>query len=327
MEPLNERYWVGFDLGGTKMLITLFDEQLHKVQQMKLKTMPHDGVRASIDRVIASITDAIAAWKLPLQAVAGIGLAVPGVLDMSAGVVLHAPNLGWRDVELKKMIEQAVKIPVVIVNDVDAGTFGEYRLGGVTGERCVLGVFSGTGIGGSCVYEGRILQGSCTTAMEIGHIQVVEEGMRCGCGKYGCLETVAGRLAIAGQAAIAAYRGEAPALLASAGCDLKKIKSGTLAKAIDEGDAVIEDIVRRAARWLGKGIASAMNLLAPDAVLLGGGLVKAMPSIFIEEVVAGIDPVLFRMYRKRYRLAIAQLGDDAVCVGAAACAEESAKRK
>ena len=134
--------------------------------------------------------------------------------------------------------------------------------------------------------------------MEIGHIQVQPEGRVCGCGQRGCLETVASRLAISAEAASAAYRGEAPHLLEMAGTDLSSIKSGVLAKAIKAGDAVVERIVRNAAQHLGGAIAGVVNLLAPDVVVLGGGLVEAMRDLILDEVRKTVDNRAMKSFTK-----------------------------
>src|SRR5690606_17536070 len=138
------------------------------------------------------------------------------------------------------------------------------------GARTVVGVFPGTGIGAGCVYDGRILAGAAISCMEIGHMQVVRGGKLCGCGRRGCLETEASRLAIAAEAAKAAYRGQAPNLMKLAGTDLSDIRSGTLAEAIKQGDKIIEQIVVDAAGWIGDAVASVVHLIAPDTVVLGG---------------------------------------------------------
>jgi glucokinase len=191
----------------------------------------------------------------------------------------------------------------------------------------VVGIFPGTGIGGGCVYDGQLIRGKACSAFEIGHLQVLPNGPRCGCGNRGCLETVASRLAIAAAAAQAACRGEAPHLLALAGTDLMDIRSGVLAKAIAAGDDAVRDIVASAARWIGRGLAAAVNLMAPDAVVLGGGLVEAMPKLFEKEVARGLEAAVMAPFRGQYRLAVAQLGDDANATGAAAWAQHEAERR
>ena len=161
--------------------------------------------------------------------------------------------------------------------------------------------------------------------MEIGHIQVQAEGRVCGCGQRGCLETVASRLAISAEAAAAAFRGEAPHLLEIAGTDLSNIKSGALAKAIAAGDAVVERIVRNAAQQLGVAIAGVVNLLAPDVVILGGGMVEAMTNLFVNEVRKSVESRAMKSLAKSLKIVAAQLGDDATVMGAAALAAEAAK--
>lgn len=322
MENTSSKHWIGFDLGGTKMMVTLFDDHLTRLNQKKFKTSAAESGQAVIVRITEAITESLKEWNVPLASIAGIGIGVPGAVDMAKGIVLKAPNLMWQDVQLKQILETAFNVPATILNDVDAGTYGEFKLGAAKNGHCVLGVFPGTGIGGACIYQGKILHGASVSAMEIGHIRVVEDGLRCGCGKYGCLETVGSRLAIAGQAAIAAFRGEAPFLYEKVGCDLKKIKSGVLAESVAAGDKAVEEIIRKAAEYLGKAIATAITLIAPDVVVLGGGLVEAMPELYRNHVVESITPALFRVYRDSYRVEIATLGDYAVASGAAAYIKE-----
>src|SRR5690606_30228773 len=160
--------------------------------------------------------------------------------------------------------------------------YGEYRFGAGKNARCMIGIFPGTGIGGGCVYDGIILRGKQLSAFEIGHVQVNPAGQQCGCGRIGCLETEASRLAISAAAATAAYRGEAPHLYEDAKTDLGQIRSGALAASIKAGDKAVERIVVRAARLIGRVVGDLVNLLAPDVIVLGGGLVEAMPDLFVE---------------------------------------------
>jgi glucokinase len=192
-------------------------------------------------------------------------------------------------------------------------------------------VFPGTGIGGGCVLDGQVVRGKNMSCFEIGHFQISSSGIPCGCGRVGCLETEASRLAISAQAAMAAFRGEAPHLLAEAGTDLAEIRSGTLAAAIKAGDTIIERIVRRAAELIGRAVGDIVNLLLPDVVVLGGGLVEAMPEIFVTGVEQAARLRAAPPFSKTFKVAAAKLGDDAVVRGAAAwaeaCAERDAKRK
>jgi glucokinase len=315
------KHWVGFDLGGTKMLAIVFDHRFHAVSSRRRRTKPELGARVGLARIAETIGQALEVGHVPLKSVAGIGIGCPGPLDLDRGVLLESSNLAWRRVRLKAVLEKEFGCPVTVANDVDAGVYGEYRLGAAQRARCVLGVFPGTGIGGGCVYEGRILRGKVSSCMEIGHCQVLPNGPRCGCGRYGCLETVASRLSIGAALAAAAARGQAPHLLAETGTDLSNIRSGAIAVAIQAGDGIVEQIVRDAARWIGVAVGNVANLLAPDVVVLGGGLVEAMPVLFREEIESSARRSAMQAFERSFHVVVAQLGDQATAAGAAAWAQ------
>ena len=323
----DKKYWIGFDLGGTKMLAVVFDRKFNAVGKARRKTKGAEGAQAGLARMVETIEEALGEAKIEAGDLGGIGVGCPGPLDLNKGIILESPNLGWRNVPLKDVLEKKFKCPTEIANDVDAGTFGEYRFGAGREERCVLGVFPGTGIGGGCVYEGRLIRGKVGSCMEIGHVQVQANGRLCGCGRRGCLETVASRLAISADCAMAAYRGEAPTLLKLAGTDLAAIRSGVLADAIKAGDAAVEEIVRYAAKQLGVAVATAVNLLAPDVVVLGGGLVEALDKLFVEEVEKSVRKRAMASLAKDVKIAAAKLGDDAGVMGAAALAADAVRQK
>jgi glucokinase len=317
----SNRPWVGFDLGGTKMLAAAFSPEFRVLGRKRRKTKGAEGAKAGLERIVETIRDALAEGNVADEKLAGIGVGCPGNIDLEKGVVIDAANLSWKNVQIREALEKEFKCPAVILNDVDAGVYGEYRFGAGKGARCLVGVFPGTGIGGGCVYEGKVLRGKNISCFEIGHIQINPNGVPCGCGRIGCLETEASRLAISAAAAAAAFRGEAPHLLAAAGTDLANIRSGVLAEAIRAGDAVIERIVERAARLIGWAVGDVVNLLAPDTIVLGGGLVEAMPELFLEEVEQAARQRAAPPFSKIFKVAAAKLGDDAVVRGAAAWAQ------
>lgn len=316
------QYWVGFDLGGTKMMATVYNGSFKLLGTAKAKTNVSAGPKAIQARIRETIVAALKEAKVPLKAVTGIGVGCPGTLELDKGMILEAPNLRWRRVPLRDLLTDWFHCRVVLANDVDAGTYGEYRFGAGQGARTLLGVFPGTGIGGGCVYEGRLIRGRTGSAMEIGHIPVRENGRLCGCGRRGCLEALAGRLALSAEVAQAVYRGEAPFLAKNDGGDLKKLKSGLLAKSIQAGDKVVERIVRDAMYLLGRTIGGVVNLLAPDVVVLGGGLVEAIPRLTLEEVQRGLKETTMETFVRQVRVVEAKLGDDATTLGAAALVAE-----
>lgn len=321
MSQANRKYWLGFDLGGTKMLAQVYDEQWNVVAREKKKTKPGTSERQGVDRIIDTIRDALSQAEMSAEDLHGIGIGCPGPIDMDNGVLLDLPNLGWEAVPLRDRVSQELNCPVAVLNDVDAGTYAEYRLGAAKGARCAIGVFAGTGIGGGCIYQGEILRGTKVSAFEIGHIQVMSNGPRCGCGQRGCLESVASRLAIAAQAARTAYRGDAPHLLEKSGVDLSKIRSGALKSSIAEGDEAVQDIILEAARYIGIAVAGAVNLIGPEMVVLGGGLVEAMPDLFVTQVFKSANKRVMPAYTDSFQVVPAALEDDAGVLGAALWAE------
>ena len=299
-------------------MAAVYDDDFRILGKKRRRTREKGNREIPLDRLVETIHMALEDAEVGPESVGAIGAGCPGPVDMGRGVIREAPNLGWRNVPLKDSLTEVFRCPISICNDVDAGVFGEYSHGAAQGQRCVLGVFPGTGVGGGCVYEGRIFRGSTTSCMEVGFIQMATEGPVAGLGPVGTLEALGSRLTIAGEAARATYRGKAPKLAQEVGSDLAQIRSGILARAIDAGDAEIERIVRRAARQIGRGIGSLVNVLAPDVVVIGGGLVEAMPDLYLEETSAGAKRNALPSLWKSFEICTAKLGDYATVLGAAA---------
>jgi glucokinase len=323
MAKSSELCWIGFDLGGTKMLAQVYDDGFKPLGKDRKKTRPAGAAGAGVERIIETIRGAIKDANIPIERIAGIGVGCPGPVDMDKGVLLTPPNLNWKDVEISKLLNKEFNVPIAVINDVDAGIYGEYRFGAAKNAFCALGVFPGTGIGGGCVYRGEILRGKGSSCLEIGHVHTIDNGPMCGCGQRGCLEAVASRPAIAASAARAALRGDAPHLLESAGTDLSNIRSGAIAEAIAAGDTIVAEIVKEAARLIGMAASGVINVLAPDVIVLGGGLVEAMPQLFVENVDRAARKRVMPNFRETFKVVPAALGDDAGAMGAAAWARKT----
>ena len=315
-----QKHWIGFDLGGTKMLAVVFDPKFRPIGRARKKTKGHEGMKAGLQRINDVIREALKDAKVTADQVGGLGIGCPGPLDLSKGVLEEAPNLGWTKAPIQDSIEKEFKFPVRVANDVDAGVFGEYTFGGGKGARCVVGIFPGTGVGGGCVYEGKLLQGANCTCMEIGHIPLMPQGPMDGAGNFGTLESMASRLAISGAAAQAAYRGQAPVLMDRAGTELSSIRSGALAASVEGGDKAVEQIIKDAAKKIGWGIVTVVHLLAPDVIVMGGGLVEAMPKLITKTAEETAKKKVLPSLRDVFRVVPATLGDDAGVLGAAALA-------
>jgi len=317
----SERCWVGFDLGGTKMMAVVTDEDFQPIARKRRKTRSEEDGSIGMSRVVNTIEKALEEGGIAKERLAGIGIGCPGMLDLDEGIVRDATNLGWVDEPVREQLEKAFGCPAVILNDVDAGMFGEYRFGAAREAHTALGVFPGTGVGGGLIYEGKIFRAKNCSCLEVGHMLVLPDGPRCGCGRQGCLEAVSSRLAISAAAAQAVFRGQAPRLAELTGSDIANIRSGMLAEAIKKGDKVIEQIVKDAAKFMGTAIGGLVHLLAPDVIVLGGGLVEALPDLYVEQVSQAAKKWVLPTYAKTYEIVAAKLGDDAVALGAAAWAE------
>jgi len=307
---------LGVDIGGTKALAMVLDHSFKCVGRAKKKMRCDKPGEKAEDRVIRALKDALE--DAGIEKVAGIGAGSPGPLDPDTGVIIDTPNLAWKNFPLAQTLSDAFGgIPCVIDNDVNMGTYGEWHFGEVKDCKNVVGIFPGTGIGGGLIIDGKMFRGFTGAAGEVGHMTVAPGGPYCGCGKRGCLEAVASRVAIAAEVVALAARGDAPYILENCGTDLGKIRSGVLAKAIENGEKMVEGVVRQAAYCVGMAVGNLINILSPEAIVLGGGFVEAMENLYLEEVERAVKEHAMPFLRKKVRIVPAQLADDAVAMGGA----------
>ena len=151
MDDSSRRFWVGFDLGGTKMMAAAFNTDFRLLGRRRRKTKGAEGAKAGLERIVETIRDALDESQVAAEKLAGIGIGCPGNIDLDDGLIIDAANLSWKNVRIKEVLEKEFGCPTVIINDVDAGVYGEYRFGAGKNARCLVGVFPGTGIGGGCV--------------------------------------------------------------------------------------------------------------------------------------------------------------------------------
>lgn len=313
---MSENIYCGFDLGGTKMLCVLMDHKKKVILRERKKTKGADGGQAGIVRVIDLIRETLGKANITPEQLNCIGIGCPGPVDMEKGVVHLAVNLKWKNVPLAKHIEETFGRPTSVLNDVDAGVYGEYISGVAKGAHSVAGIFPGTGIGGGFVYEGKILRGRSHTGMEIGHTKITSSEHTSGTRMGGTLESEASRLAIAAQCSKLVYRNEAPVLAKLAGTDIAEIRSKVLAASVKGGDEQVELVVRQAARTIGYAAVNLIHMLTPDIIVLGGGVVEALSDLYLEEVKKVVAHNVLECYKDVTKIKIAELGDDAGAIGA-----------
>jgi glucokinase len=217
---------------------------------------------------------------VPGATFAGVGAGAPGPLDTKRGVVLLTPNLGWVNLPLRQLLQDALGVPAAIDNDANCAVLGECWMGAARGARHVIGITIGTGIGGGIVVNGRLYHGASDCAGEIGHTTVEVNGRRCKCGNYGCLEAYASGPAIARRAVEAIEAGQPSKLPDYVDGALDKITAQTVYQAAHDGDELAEEVVGDTAKFLGAGIANMVNIFNPEIVVVFGGVTYAGERLF-----------------------------------------------
>ena len=314
---------IGVDMGGTKILSAIIDAKGNILGTAKVSTKAGRGAVAVIDRIANCIRSAIEKSGVAAESIQAVGIGAPGPLDPATGVVIFAPNLGWRDVPLKAELEARVGFPTFVDNDVNVGTLGEHVFGAGRGIQDVVGIFVGTGIGGGIILQGELFHGASKTAGEIGHIIVKAGGPRCGCGTRGCLEAIASRTAMTKQFQKAILeKGKKSVLSELTGGDLGAIRSGVLAKAIRLNDALTLKVFKKVTKYLGIGIGSIVNFLNPEMIVLGGGVVEALDDTFLDDIRAATEKYSLPNTLDGVQIVRAELGDNSGILGAAALARQ-----
>lgn len=313
---------IGFDLGGTKMAAGLVDQKGRITRQVKEKVGKITQADAVLDKVLEVIAALLSEGGVDAAEVGALGIAVPGILDRKRGRVVMSPNLGFQNFPLVERIQKRYPFPVFLENDVNAGLWGEYAIHLRDTYRHVLGVFPGTGIGGALVIDGRLFRGATGNAGEVGHITLQREGPLCGCGQLGHLEALASRTAMAKDAAFLISTGRLPPELAEYGTDFRNLSSKFFAQALKGRQPDVVGVIDRAAEWLGLGLASMVNILDPEAVVLGGGLVEKLGEAYVKKVEASLRSHAMPVIGANVKVVAARLGDEAAIVGSALLARE-----
>jgi glucokinase len=294
-----ESHWIGVDLGGTKILAGVFDEQFHLVARHKAPTEAAQGLETVLDQLRKVVESVLHQAGLEPGQVRALGMCVPGQVDPVANRVRYAPNLGWRNVDLAKELKRGWTWPCFFENDVKLGTYGEFTHGAARGARHVLGVFAGTGVGGGLIINGEIYSGFNFNAGEIGHTIVHWR-------KGTHLESVAGRLSLMHRAQELLNDAPKKQRKAWKGINPTAVKSSHLAELYHENDPIAVQLVDEAARALGAALGSALNFLSPEVIVLGGGMAGALGEPFLE-----------RIWEIALRYALPHAADGVRCVPAA----------
>jgi glucokinase len=319
-------YIVGVDLGGTKVLAGVFKNSLECIGTSKVSTKAQRGVDKVIERIARCVQDAIDEADLSMKQIGGIGIGAPGAVDFGSGTVIFAPNLeGWKDVPLKKELEKQLGVPVFVENDANISVLGVHVAELKAKPKHVVGIFVGTGIGGGLILNGELFSGANHTAGEIGHMVVDVNGPKCGCGNKGCFEALASRTAIFQQIKAGVKDGQKTLLTEMLGDDLSDLRSGDLRKAIRRGDKFVDRVVESAAEYIGIATANLVNILGPEVVVLGGGVIEALADEMMSVIVETANDYAMPGTMKDVDIIASKLGDNAGITGAAVLARREAK--
>jgi len=316
-------YLIGLDIGGTKILAVLFDRKFKIIGEKKLRVEPHLGKNGFFKTLQEAVDGLLDEAKVKLKTVAAVGAGCPGIISNPEGRVELSPNLAFlKGCRLRKEFTGFWGVPAVVDNDVNFGLYGEQQFGAARGAQHVAGVFLGTGVGGAFIFNGKIYSGFTGAAGEIGHTYLRPPFEAAGQvqAEASTVEGMLGRLAISAEASLLLMRQQAPALFESAGYDVKRIKSKALVRAIQQGDTALQELIESKARVLGVVMANLVNLLSPQLIVLGGGVIEALGAYMIPEARRIMKELAMPPLVKAVRVVPAALKDYAIAMGAAKAA-------
>ena len=302
------------------------DKKFRILKRVKLEMDGNRGEKFFFNNLVDGIEEVLEETDTGLNNISMIGIGCPGIIDVLNGVVKISSNVSFfKNYPLVKKLKAKLKVPILLENDANAALYGEQQFGAARGYRQVVGAFLGTGVGGALILNGHLYRGVSGGAGEIGQMLLSmpsSSSFEIARQKVGAL---IGRNAIASEAGFLLLRQKCPHLLGEIGYNVKKIRSGALSRAIKAGDVALENLIRSRAQWLGIALANVVNVLNPELVLLGGGMMEAMGKIILPEVRVAMENYALKPLVKDVRVKPSTLKDDAVILGAAKLAHDVLK--
>lgn len=312
-----ERLAVGIDFGGTKIIAGVVNLDTGRlIGTGKKKTRQPNEQDELIKRISSVVDEALADSGVDAKKLTGIGIGAAGMVNRQKGVLVNAVNLGLQELPLTEPLSEFYNVPAQLGNDVEVATLGEMHFGAGRNCNSFVCIFVGTGIGSGIVHGGKQVYGATGTAGEIGHIPLFPGGRACGCGGLGCLEAYASRTAIAKVIVNDIQRGQDSVVRDKIDMTKGILRSKAISQALEAGDELVTRAVAEGAECMGWGLATVMNFLNPERIILGGGLVEAVDSYFqIASKQAKLRAL--RIPSRKANIVKAELGDYAGLIGAA----------
>lgn len=312
---MTDHLFVGIDLGGTKILVLVADDNGRVIGDTRIPTEAPQGVDAVIGRIVQATKDAVQEAGVELSAVRAIGVSAPGPIDTVKGVITDPPNLhGWHNVPLARILQERLDAPAILENDANCQGLAEHEYGAGRGFSHMVFVTASTGIGGGIIIDNELYVGASGAAGEIGHLVVASDGPTCGAGHVGCLEAMASGTAIARDAAALIAQGQL-ARTARIAEHNPPLDAADVFRASQEGETEAGAIITRAGRYLGTGLASIINAFNPQAIIVGGGLINMGDAI----MAPAIEVARQRSFGQSFndvQIIESELGDRAGALGA-----------
>jgi glucokinase len=315
------RKFVGIDVGGSSIKGGVVDDAGQVLSSVSLATEAQLGQEHGLERMCATVREAVSAAGLLLEDVAAIGVATPGTMDIPAGLILDPPNLKpWKNVPVRQHIFDEFRKPTAFQNDANAAAYGEFWVGAGKDVHSMVLFTLGTGVGGGIIIGDLVVEGEHSHGAEVGHIKIEMTNPRqCGCGRWGCLEAYASATAVVKRAmeALQKSRSSLSDVLAKNG----EVTSREVFDAAGAGDALAGKIVADTAYYLAVGAMNLMHTIDPNMVVYGGGMIAA-GDVFLNEIRRHVRELAFPVPAEKTTICYAKLGIDAGFIGAAACARQ-----
>lgn len=315
------KYRLGIDLGGTKMYAVVVNRDGAVLGSSRRPTRPENGYASVLKRIDDTAREAADDAGVSYRQIDTIGLGMPGPIDEKNGRVVVAPNLGWVGKPVARDVGRLLKRDVVLGNDVNFGGLGEATYGAACKADSAAAAFVGTGLGGALILDGRVVNGAHGFGGEIGHVPAPFGEVRCGCGRLGCLETLASKTGIARMILENRKRGLACKLVVERD---GKLRSSALLRAWKDKCPATTKALRDSAKALGWGLAAMGGIFDPEVFVLGGGVMEALGRALLPEIRANLIHFSLLYQRRKPDVRLAMLGDEAVAIGAAVASVQGA---
>jgi len=316
--PESEKLILGVDLGGTKIATALATAQGEILSREYSLTPAQAGPDAVTSSIITTIEKNLSSGKVKPSQLLGIGIAAAGIIDSDNGKVIFSPNLpGWNEVPLRDAVARRFGVPTYLGNDANLAALGEWWFGVKKKVTNLIYITVSTGIGGGIIADGKLYNGACGTAGEVGHMTIDVNGPKCNCGNVGCWETLASGTALAREAVKQIKQGAHTSIVELVDGDMSRVDAKVVSLAAEQGDELAKELISRLGYYFGVGLANLVNIFNPELILIGGGLAK-MGDLLLKPAISVVRARAFKTPANSVEIKPALLGDDSGVLGAVA---------